>query len=184
MHSALIRVASIHNLSLAAAFGGPLFAKLALRPAVLKDVAATERVRLMEDTWTRYNKLNVPAHVLFTATWLIERRAITRHFGDHHTNRLVGIKDVLIAGALLTGLANVVAGEMLKKEIPPGTNVDTLATTNPAKAATLAKYQGFFKVMGPLNLVLLGATIAIGPRIGASIIRHSRLGLLARLFMK
>jgi hypothetical protein len=184
MHTGLIKIAAIHNLSLATAFGGLLYAKVALRPSVLKDVAATERVKLMEDVWTRFNKINVPAHLLFTGTWLIERKAIKRYFMDRHTNRLVGVKDVLIAGALITGVANVIAGEMLKRQLPAGTNVEKLASTDPAKAATLAKYVGFFKVMGPLNLALIGASIAIGPRLAASIIAHNRMGLLGRLFAR
>jgi uncharacterized membrane protein len=184
MHTGLIKVAAIHNLSLAVALGGPVFAKIALRPAVMKDVAPTERVKLMEDVWTKFNKVNVPAHLLFTGTWIIERKAIKRYFMNHHTNRLVHAKDILIAGALVTGVANVVAGEMLKRQLPVGTDLSKLTITYPARAATLARYVGFFKVMGPLNLVLIGASIAIGPRIAASMIAHSRKGLIARLFSK
>jgi hypothetical protein len=184
MHTGLIKVAAIHNLSLATAYGGLLFAKVALRPSVLKDVAPTERVKLMEDVWTKFNKINVPAHLLFTGTWLIERKAIKHYFMDRHTNKLVAVKDVLIAGALITGVANVIAGEMLKRQLPAGTDVEKLATKNPEKAAILARYVAFFKVMGPLNLALIGASIAIGPRIAASIIAHSRMGLLGRLLSR
>ena len=139
MHTLVKAAAAIHNLSLATAFGGPLFAKVGLRPAVIKDITdEKERGRVLACAWAKYNKINVPAHVAFTATWLIERHAIKHLNPDHRTQRLVAFKDLLIAGALLTGLANVAVGKKLCREFPEGIPVSDKPSSEPRCAPTAA----------------------------------------------
>jgi uncharacterized membrane protein len=182
MHTLVKAAAVIHQLSLAAAYGGPLFAKVGLRPAVKREIKdMPTRVRLMTSVWSKFNnKVNVPAHVLFTATWIVERNAILRVANDRRTRGLVHIKDVLITGALLTGVANVLAGKALKRELKAEAQGEATTT----QKATLRKYRAFYKVMGPLNMALIAGSIAIGPAIGASIIRNQRRGLIGRLLYK
>jgi uncharacterized membrane protein len=180
MHTLVKTAAVIHNLALATAFGGPLFARVGLRRAVIKEIPGEkERGRVLECAWTRFNKLNVPAHLLFTGTWIIERKAIMRLHVSHHTQRLIALKDVLIVGALATGLANVAAGKKLRREFPEGFPVRAEERSSDPK---VEKYHRYFRVMGPLNLFFVGASLAIGPAIAGSIIHSSRRGLLARLF--
>ncbi len=125
--------------------------------------------------------MNVPAHLAFTATWLYERRVLTKLHLDAHTQSLVAIKDLLVFGSFVTGVANVAAGRRLAREFPAG--VPT-ANVEGHKAAIIAKYRRYFKVMGPLHLVLVGATIAIGPAIGYGVVRSAHRGALARLLRR
>ncbi len=181
MHTLVKAAAAVHNLSLATAFGGPLFAKVGLRPAVIRDIKdEKERGRVIACAWAKYSKINVPAHVAFTATWLIERHAIKHLSPDHHTQKLVAFKDLLIAGALLTGLANVAVGKKLVREFPEGIPVSDKPSSDPRVRA----YRRYFKVMGTANLVLVGASLAVGPAIAGGLIRSQRRHILARLLAK
>ncbi len=181
MHSLMKAACAVHNLSLGAAFGAPLFAKVALRPAVIREIKdERERGRVMACAWTKYNRINVPAHLLFTATWLVERRAIMKIYADPHTLRLVAFKDILIAGALLTGLANVAVGNKIQRDYPEGVPV----SDKPTNDAKLEAYRRYFRVMGPANLILVGASLAMGPIIAGSIIHAERKSLLRRLFSR
>lgn len=184
MHTLVKNAAAIHNLSLATAFGGSLFAKKALFPAVVKDIAdEKERGKLLGDAWRKYNRVNVPAHIAFTATWLIERHAILSLPIDHRTRRLVGVKSLLITGALVTGVANTVAGNMLHREYPEGVPVkgtEEETTTD----ARLEKYRSFFRVSGPAHLFFVGASLAIGPFIGGAVIHSLKRHFLLRMIEK
>jgi len=181
MHTLVKAACAVHNLSLATAFGGPLFAKIALRPAVIKEIKdEKERGKLMACAWTKYSKINVPAHVAFTATWLIERRAIRHLNPDHRTQKLVAFKDLLIAGALVTGVANAAVGKKLVREFPEGIPVSDKVSSDPRVRA----YRRYFRVMGTANLVFVGAALAIGPAIAGGLIRSTRRNILARLLAK
>ena len=48
---------------------------------------------------------------------------------DSHTKRLIGLKDVTIAGALITGMANVAVFNRLKRDYPDGVPVRDTETT-------------------------------------------------------
>lgn len=185
MHSGLIGNAILHNLSLAVVYGGQAFAKAGLKPAVLQGVSSDkERGKVMDIAWSEFNKINVPAHLVFTGTWLIERGAIKRFSGDKRTLRLVGLKDALIGGALVTGVANVVAGKMMKRDFPDGVPYPSEGHVTPSEAAKIARYIGFFRVVGGLNHALVGASIATSTLIGASIVRNKSRGLLAKLLKR
>ena len=181
MHTLVKTACAIHNLSLATAFGGPLFAKLALRPALIKEVKdEKERGRIMACAWMKYAKINVPAHVAFTATWLVERKAILGMRPDHRTQKLIAFKDLLIAGALVTGLANVAVGKKLVREFPQGIPV----TDRPSTDHRVEGYRRYFRVMGTANVVLVGASLAIGPAIVGGLLRSQRKNIFARLLGK
>jgi hypothetical protein len=180
MHALVKAACAIHNLSLAAVYGGPLFAKTAFKTAVKRDIKdEKDRIRVMETAWSTYNKkVNVPAHLAIGVTYLIERRALRNMRLSNKAKALVRVKDVLIAGVLLTGVANAIVGKKLAHELPGGAPKagDTRSTHT-----ILRKYRGYFKVMGPLNMALVTASIAIGPYIGAAIMKSQRRGLLARI---
>jgi uncharacterized membrane protein len=179
MHALAKTICAIHHLSLATAFGGPIFAKTGLRPALKHGISdRPERLKVAEIAWKHFNKVNVPAHLAFTATWLYERRLLTKLHLDAHTQSLVAIKDMLVFGSFVTGLANVAVGNRLSREFPGGVAAKDVEGE---KAMVIAKYRRYFKVMGPLHLVLVGATIAIGPAIGFGVIHSARRGFLARL---
>lgn len=184
MHTGLVTNSIVHNLSLAVAYGGPMFGARPFRLALLQGVTSDqERGKAMQIGWTQFNKINVPAHLAFTATWLAERGAIKR-FGGRRTDNIVAVKDALIAGALVTGVANVVANEMFKRDFPNGAPIPAEGNVMPSDAAKIARYGLFFRVVGTLNRAFLGASIAAGPVLGASLLRDTARGTLRRLLKR
>src|SRR5580700_8621272 len=182
MHALAKTICAVHQLSLATAFGGSVFAKTGLKPALKQGIGdMPDRLKVAEIAWKGFNRVNVPAHLAFAATWLYERRELTKLHLDAHTQSLVAIKDMLVFGSFVTGLANVAVGKRLAREFPGGVPAKDVEAE---KAEIIAKYRRYFKVMGPLHMVLVGATIAIGPAIGFGVIRSARRGLLARLLAK
>lgn len=180
MHSGFITTAIVHNLSLAVAYGGTIYGKTALGPAVLQGISIDrERGRVMQIAWNEFNKRNVPAHLALSMTWLVQRNGIKRFTSDRATRSLVTIKDALTLGALVTGVANVAASKMLEREYPKGVPIPAEGNVSPESAAKITRYVNFFRVVGGLNVALLGASIAVGPLLGASIIRSRRRGGLA-----
>jgi hypothetical protein len=178
MHTLVKTACAIHNLSLAATFGAPLFVKAGLKPAVLSEIQdEKERGRVLMCAVTHYNRINVPAHFLFLGSWLVERNFILKLHVDERTQKLLAVKDVLIAGAFVTGLLNVRVGRQLKADYPDGVPVTDKPSTDPK----LERYRRYFRTMGPLHLALVGASIAIGPAIGAGIFRSTRRNLISRL---
>lgn len=182
MHALAKTICAVHQLSLATAFGGSVFAKTGLRRALKKGISEMpERIRVAEIAWNGFNKVNVPAHLALGATWLYERRMLTKLHLDTHTQSLVAIKDMLVLGSFVTGLANVAVGRRFAREFPRGVPITNIEGE---KGAVIAKYRRYFKVMGPLHLALVGATIAIGPAIGFGVVRSARRGFLGRLIAK
>jgi hypothetical protein len=182
MHALAKTICAVHQLSLATAFGGSVFAKTGLRPALKEGIGdMPDRLKVAEIAWKGFNRVNVPAHLAFGATWLYERHMLTKLHLDAHTQSLVAIKDMLVLGSFVTGIANIAVGKRLAREFPAGVAKPEIEG---AQAAILAKYRRYFKVMGPLHRVLLGATIAIGPAIGFGVIRSARRGFLTRLLDK
>src|SRR5262249_49370512 len=123
-------------------------------------------------------------HIAFTTTWLIERAAINKYVSDKRTRKLVTVKDVLIAGAVVTGVANTIVGAMMKRDFPEGAPLPAEGETTPEKAEKIARYALYYKVMGSVPIARLAGSIAMPPVIAASIIRSSRRGLIARLLAK
>jgi uncharacterized membrane protein len=131
MKTLAVVAGAIHGLSLSVAYGGPVFAKVGLRPALKKITSKEERHTVMQTAWSKFSKVNVPAHVGFTASWVILRSMLRNVYVDRETKRLLVAKDVLIAGALLTGVAATITGKAMKRAYP----------TKPAKGARAGEAQ-------------------------------------------
>lgn len=178
MHTFVKAACAVHTLSLAKALGGPLFAKSGLRPALINQVSdEKERGRIMAAAWNKYNRVNIPAHILFTATWAIEKSAIRALHTDQRTKELVRVKDILVKGAFIAGIANVIAGKMIQRDFPDGVPVNDKETTDPK----LQAYRRYYRVMGPLHVTLLAGSLAIGPFLVGAIIRSQKKNVLRRV---
>lgn len=153
---------ALHNLGLAAGFGGSLFGRVALNPAVhvLKD--HTDRGAVVNRAWQRYNWINVVGMGFTAASWLIGRSFISGRSIDRSARKLTVAKDVLLGASILTGGATVVAGQMLARQAPEG-RVDLDGGNEPSprtpeKARSLIQ---FINVAGNIGLVASAGVIAL-----------------------
>lgn len=195
MKSLAIAAGAIHGLSLSVAYGGPVFAKLGLRRALREASTKQERRAIMQTAWAQFSKVNVPAHVGFTASWLILRTMLRGVNLDNQTKGLLMVKDALIAGALVTGVAATVNGHALKRaqralatKSPeaekPVTNKEK-PTQKAEKTRASKEYNKLLRLeraLGRANMAFLAGAIIIAPAIGMGIFRSQQRGFIGRLF--
>jgi len=171
MHTLVKTACALHSLALATSFGAP-FVFRALKKATIKEISdEKQRGRVLACTATRFNRVNVPAHLVFTGTWLIERHAMKKLNLDKHSKVLIGLKDVAIAGALIAGVSNVAVFNQLKRDYPDGVPVRNEETTKDAK---LERYRAYYRFMGPLHMAFITGSIVLGTLVAGSIIRSEK----------
>lgn len=115
---------ALHDLGLATSFGGSLFGRVALQPAVGTVSNPKERGELIHDAWKRFNWVNLASHGLVAATWFAGRTGLTGRSLGKQARRLVKAKDALIVTSLVSGVTSMIAGqrgirEPESKEVPP-----------------------------------------------------------------
>lgn len=110
----------LHDLGLAAGFGGPLFGKLALDPAIKVVHSEAERGEVMNKAWSGYQAVNAVALGTMAATWFVGRTVLSGWEVTAKARPLVLVKDALVGAALVTGVANMVGGAILAKQAPGG----------------------------------------------------------------
>ena len=167
-----------------------MFAKIGLKPALRKAHSKEERRAIMQTAWSRFSKVNVPAHVGFTASWLVLRSMLRRVYLDRSTKNLLVAKDILIAGALITGVAATITGKALKraskntKATPPAKPIKGGEAEKPAanKEKEYTRLMRLERKLGRANMAFIAGALIISPAIGMGIFRSQRMGLIARLF--
>ena len=166
--------ASIHQLFSAAALAGP--------PNSPEDatLSANGEGRTVKDLWSRYE---IVADTLLSAGWLIEQHSIrTGHDIDTETNRSVAIKDVCVAGVMVSNIANIIIDHMFKRAMPEGVRLTSdgeLPSDAPADARKLWQY---FKTMKIVNRICVTGAIGFTPLVNFNILRSYRPSTLYRLF--
>jgi hypothetical protein len=111
----------VHNLGLAACFGGTLFGKVAFNPSLSLIGSKTERGKVGGTTCNRFNALKAASFVLAAATWLPQRFGLTgerRHL--RVVRNLLLAKDVLMGVAGSVGLSVLVLQIVLYCQAPKG----------------------------------------------------------------
>lgn len=105
-----------HDVSLATAMGGVVFGRAALAPALDEIASPGERDRVSAEAWSRFAWLNLAAHGVMAATWLAGRTVLSGKEVSGRARTLTLVKDGLIVGSLLTGVASNVVGWMTGKQ--------------------------------------------------------------------
>ena len=110
-----------HNLGLAASFGGILFGKVALNGKLDVLDSESDRGKLLNAAWNRYNAINVLSLGTAAATWFFGRAGISGRAIDEDARNLVLAKDALFVASALTGPASIISGLRLTRQAPEGT---------------------------------------------------------------
>ena len=86
-----------HELGLAASFGGVLFGKLALNPNLDVLENKSDRGKLLNKSWNRYNVVDLVTTGTAIATWLAGRSSISGSSAlDEEANNLLRTKNHII----------------------------------------------------------------------------------------
>lgn len=183
MKTLAVAAGAIHGLSLSIAYGGPVFAKVGLRRALRKAHSKEERRAIKQAAWNQFSKINVPAHVGFAGSWLVLRNLLRGLYLDRPTKNLLIAKDVLIAGALLTGVAATINGKAMSRVL--ATKSKKAGEEEATTAAATRQYNKLLRLekgLGRANMAFLAGAILLSPAIGMGIVRSQRMGFIARLF--
>lgn len=160
----------LHDMGLAAAFGGTLFAKMALHPSVGAISSREERGKLVHDAWTRFNRLQAAGLAVAGVSWHLAHRAFGRRFETKPVRALIAVNDALTAGTLLSGAIAMVAGQRIGAHRPGGYVPVTPTGHVGAEAPHARKLERLSGVMGTLNLILtaslIGTTTALAAYMG------------------
>ena len=106
----------VHDLGLAAAFGGNIFAKAALDPALKEALPQTEdRSRVLRRTWRRMGIVMALSHLAFAVPWLIGRRLRSGRELGGRARGMVIAKDVLVGVAVASGVARGALGQAIMR---------------------------------------------------------------------
>ena len=147
-----------HNLGLAACFGGQLFGNLALNPKLDEPGSKTERAKMLNAAWNRYNVVNAVS-LGTAATWFVGLARISGESIDENARNLVLAKEALFVASILTGLASIVSGLRLARQAPEGaTPIQT--GTEPAPE-TPEEAAGLLRTVNVLGNVSLGLITTI-----------------------
>ena len=170
-----------HDLGLAACFGGLLFGKASLNPKLGVLSSETDRGKLLNAAWNRYNLLNVASFATAAVTWFPGRLGLSGKEVDDQTRNLVLAKDILFAVGAVTGLASVVQGRSLTQQASEGAVPIATGTTpsskTPDKAASLLRS---VNVLGNANIAVIGGILGVTSILSMKATESKRLGRLSR----
>ena len=169
---------AIGRLALAAAFNGPTFAKISSRPnRKAATYAKTATVALPLPA-------TLPQAALLAAVaggWLGERRKLLGQNLEIDAKRMVHLKDLLIGGAVATGVANLIAEELMKRTYG-GIQITEAGELSPDAPAGLDEYRHYFRVMGAAHRLLVGAAVAATPFINFALFNDYRPNPIPKFF--
>jgi hypothetical protein len=152
----------LHNLGLAAGFGGSLFGKIALNPAVKVISSTEERGQVTNLAWNGYNIVNAISVGTSALTWLIGRWRLSGREIDSTTRALVITKDVLLGATVALGAANIASGAYLASQAPEGrVPVETGTTPTSDTPEKAAKTMKALDILGMINLVCMAGVIGV-----------------------
>ncbi len=172
----------LHELGLAAGFGGNLFGQIALNPAVDQIQSKRERGKVAHVAWDRYKSVNQASLLVMAGTWLAGRTLLGGREVGRSARALTLTKDILVAGALVGGVGAMVFGRMLDKEL--GASNEPLQTSSRPAAETRERVERLQRVtngLGRLNIVMNAAVLAVTTVLAMRSSRSARWKVLAHL---
>lgn len=166
-----------HNIGLATWFGGALFGQIALNPTIERISDKNERGRVLNEAWGRFNAANFPAIAAALLTW---RLGNLKDDAELRAPALTRIKNLLLGGAAVTGIASSILGARIAKQSSEGdTPVESGTQPAPETPEEAASSQRLISLTGPSNLALLVGVLAASAVIENSAVKPR--GLLSRL---
>jgi hypothetical protein len=182
-----------HDVGLATWFGGTMFGKFALNPAVEAISERRERGKVLNRAWNGYNVLNAAGLGVAAAGWAGARFTEANPVRMSATENVLSLaKDGLMVAAVVTGVANGVQGARLARQGPDGA-VPVESGTQPAPETPqqAAGLQRSLEILGNVNIGVGAALIAVNavlaqvnysrPTARRALLRRSNpVGLLSR----
>jgi len=152
-----------HDVGLATWFGGTMFGKFALNPAVEAISERRERGKVLNTAWNGYNVLNAAGLGVAAAGWAGARFTEANPVRMSATENALSLaKDGLMVAAVVTGVANGIQGARFARQARDGA-VAVESGTEPALETPqqAAGIQRSLEVLGNVNVGVGAALIAV-----------------------
>lgn len=163
-----------HDVGLATWFGGTMFGKFALNPAVKAISERRERGEVLNRAWNGYNALNAAGLGVAAAGWAGARFTEANPVRMSTTENALSLaKDGLMVAAVVTGVANGIQGARFARQGRDGA-VPVESGTEPAQDTPqqAAGIQRSLEVLGNVNVGVGAALIAVNAVLAQ--VTHSR----------
>jgi len=171
----------LHNLGLAAGFGGSLFGQAALNPSVKLIANKQERAKLVNAAWNGYNIINLVGLGTTAVTWLIGRSRINGRAISANAHKLVIAKDILVGATLVSGLINVFTGGFLaKRAMKDGVPMDSGFKASPEAPQDVKRATSLVNGMGLFSIISMAGLIGVSTWLDNTAQRSIRWNVLAR----
>jgi hypothetical protein len=172
-------VRSLHKMGLGINLGGTIFGLIALNPSVARISDKSERGRVLNEAWARFQTIGVLAMGVTVAMW---RLGGLKEAESDLDATLVGIKNLLLGGALLTTLASAIAGMRIARQAPEGaTPVESGTEPAPETPEEAARSQRLSAFLGSATVALVAGVLGLSSALELRAVQRNK-GTLSRLF--
>lgn len=168
---------TLHNMGLAAGFGGSLYGQMAMHPAVKTIDDKKERGELLHQAWRNFSLANAFGLAAVGLTWLLGRSALSGGEIDDKTRALVIAKDVLVGTYVATGAASIGVGMAIGKDQPPVEQGGVPAAETPERDATAIRA---VNALGITNILAAAGIIALTAALNVKAGRSHRWAFLSK----
>jgi hypothetical protein len=172
----------LHELGLAAGFGGNLFGQIALNPAVAEIQSKRERGKVTHVAWDRYKAVNGASLALMAGTWFAGRTMLSGREVGRTSRALTITKDALVGAALVSGIGSMIFGRMLDQEMAVS-NEPIQSGSRPAAETRkrVADLQRLTNGLGRANVVMNAAILAVTTVLAMKSGRSNKWSFVSRL---
>ncbi len=165
----------LHNLGLATSIGGNVFGQTALKPALRELPDQKQRDQVADAAWSRFSWLNLASHGLVAATWFIGRSRLSGREVSGTARNLTLVKDALVVGSVLTGVASMMVGKML------GERTARAAREGASNHENVDDLRKVVAVLGTTNLVVNAAIAATTTGLSMEAAQSGPFAVISRL---
>ena len=127
---------------------------MALNPTVKRVSDKSERRRVLNEAWTRFQAVGILAMGVTVAMW---RLGGLKEAESDLDASLAGLKNILLGGALLTSVASAIAGRRIARQAPEGdTPVESGTEPAPETPEEAARSQRLSAFLGAAVALVAG----------------------------
>jgi uncharacterized membrane protein len=173
---------SAHDLGAAALFGGNLFARVGMHPALADVSEAQERGQVVNHAWRRYGTVNSASLLAVIAGWGLARRgeAADRLLSPTE-RRLAHVKDATVIAVALTGVTSAIGGVLFGRMEPDGA-VELADGSEPSEHTPRgeARTKRLLNGLGAAHLLSAGALVTVNAALAQTNFRRPPVRRLLR----
>jgi hypothetical protein len=171
----------LHNLGLAAGFGGSLFGRVALNPSARLINDKQDRAKIVNAAWNGYNIINAVGLGATALTWFFGRSKISGRIISKKARQLVIVKDFLMGATLVSGLVNLIGGGFLaKRALQDGIPMESGSKAADEAPADVKSTTKLVNWLGVFNLACMAGIIGVSTWLDNTAQVSSKWKLMAR----